>query len=192
MHSILRHRKLVGSVILRKFVLNISRFTIHYLRFPPSLDLAISMFSALAGGMPELANVMSTQVVLECLAHKWQFNPRTSSAIYWSFVHVPAHLLAALITSLVAYAIMLAGRGEFQFRHLGMLRYCFLANAMVLPAFLLPTESRRVWQSDEPYLGHHIFPPRPACTMAPLASNGLADYLLAGQTTRAAFLLFGI
>lgn len=138
MHSILRHRKLVGSVILRKCVLNISRFTTHYLRFPPSLDLAISMFSALAGGMPELANVMSTQVVLECLAHKWQFNPRTSSAIYWSFVHVPAHLLAALITSLVAYAIMLAGRGEFQFRHLGMLRCCFLANALVLPAFCLP------------------------------------------------------
>jgi len=95
------------------------------------------------------------QVALECLAHDWNLNPRVVPACYWSFVHVPVHLLMALVASLVAFARMLAGCGEcqcnsahiydFHFRHFGMLRYRFLA--VVLLAFLPGVKSGRVWQS---------------------------------------------
>jgi hypothetical protein len=74
------------------------------LRFPHALDDAISMTAALAGHLPEITSVVSTQVALECLADKWNFNRRILPAIYWSFVHVPAHLVAALVISLVAFA----------------------------------------------------------------------------------------
>jgi hypothetical protein len=48
--------------------------------------------------------VVSGQVALECFAHDWDFNPRIVPALYWSFVHVPAHLLMTLLVSLVAFA----------------------------------------------------------------------------------------
>ena len=124
----LGHRKLVGLAILKKPVLNIPRST-HYLRFPQFLDHAISVSSALAGRLPELTNVVSMQVALECLAHDWNLNPRVVPAIYWSFIHVPAHLLMALIVSLVAFASILAGRGECQCTSVG---FVYLVVSCVL------------------------------------------------------------
>jgi len=88
--------------------------SVHHLRFPHALNGAISMTAALAGHLPEITTVGSTQVALECLADKWNFNRRILPAIYWSFVHVPAHLIAALVISLVAFASMLVGCGECQ------------------------------------------------------------------------------
>lgn len=127
MQCMLAHRKLVGLAILKKPVHDIPRFT-HYLRFPQFLDHAISVSSALAGRLTELTSVVSMQVALECLAHDWNLNPRVVPAIYWSFIHVPAHLLMALIVSLVAYASMLAGCGERQ-----CTSACFLVFAKWFP-----------------------------------------------------------
>jgi hypothetical protein len=154
----------------------------------------------LAGKLPELTSVVSVQAALECFAHDWDLNPRIVPALYWSFVHMPAHLLMALVVSLVAFASTLEGRRECQctsaplydihFRHLGMLRYCCLG--VMLLAFVPRAECRRVWQSDEQYLGHHILPPRPVCIMAPLACEGLAGDLLAGRRVQVASPLFRI
>eukprot|EP00929_Paragymnodinium_shiwhaense_P070235 TRINITY_DN35562_c0_g2_i2.p1 TRINITY_DN35562_c0_g2~~TRINITY_DN35562_c0_g2_i2.p1 ORF type:complete len:1399 (-),score=125.67 TRINITY_DN35562_c0_g2_i2:200-4396(-) len=74
--------------------------------FPEVAATFLTSIWEFAYGLPDMMQLVNLEETLTCVAHDHSLDPQVVLTMYWSFVHVPVHLVIAVMVSCIAYWTM--------------------------------------------------------------------------------------